>query len=64
MRQSGEEHRPGKGEYQISDAPMAVPEEFGAEEYYAANPGVKEAGMGAAEHYLNFGWKEGRPLRL
>jgi hypothetical protein len=63
MRQSREEYRPGKGEYQISVAPITLPEGFDEVEYYAANPGVKEAGMGAAEHYLKFGWKEGRPIR-
>lgn len=47
-------------EYEKNDAPISVPEGFTAENYYLFNPGVKEAGMDAAEHYLNHGWKEGR----
>lgn len=45
-------------------APSGLPSGFNADDYYMANPGVKEAGMDAAEHWLNHGWKERRALRL
>jgi hypothetical protein len=42
---------------------QALPRDFDAGLYYAANPDVKEAGVPAAEHWLNYGRHEGRALR-
>jgi hypothetical protein len=42
---------------------LAGPEGFDAELYYAANPDVKNAGVPALQHWLDFGRQEGRPLR-
>jgi hypothetical protein len=41
----------------------AGPEDFDADLYYAANPDVKNAGMPALQHWLDFGRQEGRALR-
>jgi hypothetical protein len=38
-------------------------EGFDAELYYAANPDVKNAGMPALQHWLDYGRQEGRALR-
>jgi SAM-dependent methyltransferase len=40
-----------------------VPADFSVESYLDANPDVRAAGIDAAEHYVRFGWKEGRSLR-
>jgi SAM-dependent methyltransferase len=40
-----------------------LPTDFDAEAYLAINPDVAAAGIPAADHYLNYGWKENRPLR-
>ncbi|WP_267443628.1 glycosyltransferase domain-containing protein [Erwinia psidii] len=37
-----------------------VPAGFIRERYYVLNPDVAAAGMDAAQHYLNFGWREDR----
>ena len=42
----------------------SLPPGFNAQDDLMANPDVLEAGMDAAEHYLNHGWKECRALRL
>jgi hypothetical protein len=44
--------------------PSSIPEWFNAKRYLLANPDVAEAGMDAGEHYIQFGWKERRLLRL
>jgi hypothetical protein len=41
----------------------AIPEDFNAGDYYAANPDVKAAGANAFEHYIQFGIREKRRLR-
>ncbi|HDV6326894.1 phytanoyl-CoA dioxygenase family protein [Burkholderia cenocepacia] len=40
-----------------------LPADFDAELYFAANPDVRAAGVGAEEHYLAHGWREMRSLR-
>lgn len=40
-----------------------LPEGFDPDLYLDANPDVKRAGMGAAEHWLIYGRHEKRPLR-
>jgi SAM-dependent methyltransferase len=40
-----------------------LPYGFDSEEYLRANADVAAAGANAADHYLLFGWHEGRPLR-
>lgn len=42
---------------------VALPPDFDAAQYLAANPDVAAAGMPAAEHYLKHGFHEGRKLR-
>jgi hypothetical protein len=39
-----------------------LPADFDAERYLAANPDVAAAGMDPRRHYLEFGYREGRPL--
>ena len=40
-----------------------LPPGFEPEDYLAANPDVRAAGMDAAEHWRVFGYAEGRKLR-
>lgn len=40
-----------------------LPPGFDPDLYYAANPDVKLSGMGAAQHWVQYGKDEGRPLR-
>ncbi|VWC97778.1 phytanoyl-CoA dioxygenase [Burkholderia lata] len=41
----------------------AIPGEFDPYLYLLKNPDVKAAGLDAWEHYSQFGWREGRPIR-
>src|SRR5437588_3581867 len=41
----------------------ALPPDFDAETYYWLNPDVRKAGMDAAEHFLQFGFRERRRWR-
>jgi hypothetical protein len=43
--------------------PLTLPPWFDPRLYLIANPDVADAGMDAGEHYLNFGWHEGRATR-
>ncbi|CAE6837990.1 hypothetical protein [Paraburkholderia nemoris] len=43
--------------------PVALPSWFDPKLYLIANPDVAESGMDAGEHYLKFGWHEGRATR-
>ena len=56
--ETGEEHR------RPSQQPTELPSWFDPDLYLLANPDVAEAGMNAGEHYLQFGWREGRATRL
>ena len=47
----------------LRQTPVQLDEFFSKEDYLAANPDVKEAGVDAYEHYLNFGIREQRKLR-
>ncbi|CAB3781207.1 hypothetical protein LMG28614_01191 [Paraburkholderia ultramafica] len=42
---------------------IGLPYGFDSEEYLRANADVAAAGVNAADHYLLFGWHEGRPIR-
>lgn len=41
----------------------AIPEDFDERQYLLANPDVAAAGLDARQHYLQYGRREGRPLR-
>jgi hypothetical protein len=43
--------------------PTKTPYGFNTEEYLDANPDVRAAGLDAAQHYITYGWAEGRKLR-
>jgi SAM-dependent methyltransferase len=43
--------------------PIGLPPGFEPREYLAANPDVLAAGANPADHYMLFGWHEGRPIR-
>ncbi len=63
LRLSGTKPRPPQTESgpTPSAEPYAVLEgEFDRDYYLAANPDVREAGMDPLEHYVKFGWREGR----
>ncbi|MBS0557684.1 MAG: methyltransferase domain-containing protein [Proteobacteria bacterium] len=51
-----------------SDAPVpvhaAIPADFDERQYLLANPDVAAAGMDAREHYLRYGRREGRRLKI
>lgn len=60
--------------YRVEGAPEVMPEPakpvvdvvpngFDPEVYYQLNPDVRDQGIDAAEHFLNFGRAEGRPWR-
>ena len=40
-----------------------LPNDFDPKAYLKANPDVKAARVDPAQHWLNHGYKEGRPLR-
>jgi len=42
---------------------IPMPPGFDADAYLKANPDVAASGMDAAKHWLEFGQREGRPLR-
>ena len=46
----------------VDPRPPRLPPDFDAARYLAANPDVAMAGVDARQHYLEFGFREGRPL--
>jgi hypothetical protein len=40
-----------------------LPKDFDPKAYLAANPDVKKAKVDPVQHWLNHGFREGRPLR-
>ncbi|SDQ95306.1 methyltransferase domain-containing protein [Paraburkholderia tuberum] len=46
-----------------SDTAIKLPPGFNEQEYLAANTDVAAAGVNAGQHYLQYGWREGRALR-
>ncbi len=53
--QNTNEHQPSP-----TQRPLELPSWFNPQLYLLANPDVADAGMDAGDHYLQFGWKEGR----
>jgi glycosyltransferase involved in cell wall biosynthesis len=47
-------------ESQRNDIDVVIHESFDEEYYLDSNPDIKDAGISAIEHYMNYGWKEGR----
>ena len=43
--------------------PISLPPNFSPDEYLEANSDVRAAGSDPVQHYLHYGWKEGRPIR-
>ncbi|WP_233800161.1 class I SAM-dependent methyltransferase [Paraburkholderia sp. HP33-1] len=46
-----------------ADEAVELPPDFNEQEYLDANTDVAAAGLNAGEHYLRYGWREGRALR-
>lgn len=57
---SKDEYKKKTAKYTREYKTIARSKLFDAEWYLEHNPDVKEAGLDPIEHYLNFGWKEGR----
>lgn len=59
-RREGRSSRPAGSWAPRSEVRRAMAGEFDTEFYFARNPDVRDAGADALEHFLEFGWKEGR----